>query len=95
MIGGGMRQMKCHWQTCYFRHSPYNAIMNADGYNRAASPLVTLINRTICSPKGEDGLFLQFEKAECMITVYVNNKKAASVVKDDPYVGFFRLCRSG
>ena len=43
-------------QTCYFRHSPYNAIMNADGYNRAASPLVTLINRTICSPKGEDGL---------------------------------------
>ena len=73
-------------QTCYFRHSPYNAIMNADGYNRAASPLVTLINRTICSPKGEDGLFLQFEKAECMISVYVNNKKAASVVKDDPYV---------
>ena len=73
-------------QTCYFRHSPYNAIMNADGYNRAVSPLVTLINRTICSPEGEDGLFLHFEKAECMITVYVNNQKAASVVKDDPYV---------
>ena len=32
------------------------------------------------------GCSLQFEKAECMITVYVNNKKAASVVKDDPYV---------
>lgn len=36
-------------QTCYFHHSPYNAIMNADGYNRAASPLVTLINRAIWS----------------------------------------------
>ena len=73
-------------QTCYFRHSPYNAIMNADGYNRAASPLITLINRTICSPKDEDGLFLHFGKAECMVTVYVNNEKVASVVKDDPYV---------
>ena len=73
-------------ETCYFRHSPYNAIMNADGYNRAASPLITLISRTISSPEGEDGLFLHFEKAECLITVYINNRKIASVVKDDPYV---------
>lgn len=73
-------------ETCFFRHSPYNAVMNADGYNRASSPLITLMNRTIHSSEGEDGLFLHFGKAECMITVYVNNRRAASVVKDDPYV---------
>lgn len=73
-------------ETCCFRHSPYHALMNADGFNRAASPLMTLICRTIHSPEGEDGLFLHFEKAECMITVYINNRKAAQVVKDDPYV---------
>ncbi len=72
--------------TCFFMHSPYHAMMNADGLNRAVSPLITLMNRTIHSPEGEDGLFLGFEKAQCIIDVYVNNRKVASVVKDDPYV---------
>ena len=73
-------------ETCFFQHSPYHAMMNADGLNRAVSPLITLMNRTIYSGQEENGLFLSFEKAECLIDVYVNNQKVASVVKDDPFV---------
>lgn len=82
-------------ETCYFRHSPYNALMNADGFNRAASPLITMINRTVLSDAKDDGLFLHFEKAEPMVEVYVNNQKVSSVVKDDPYIDLSAYAGSG
>ncbi|MCR5031924.1 MAG: beta-galactosidase [Lachnospiraceae bacterium] len=82
-------------ETCFFQHSPYNPMMNADGLNRAKSPLITLMNRTIHSGKEEDGLFLHFEKAACMIDVYINNRKVAAVVKDDPYVDLSAFAGQG
>lgn len=82
-------------ETCFFRHSPYNTIMGIDGYNRAASPLKTIYSRFIVSGSGEDALFLHFEKADCMIAVYVNNSLVSMVQKDDPYVDLSAFAGSG
>lgn len=84
------------WEdTCFFRHSPYNTIMGIDSYNRAVTPLKTIYTRYIQSEKGEDGLFLHFEKAECMIGVYVNNRYVGMVRKNDPYVDLSGFAGTG
>lgn len=82
-------------ETCFFRHSPYNTIMGIDGYNRAASPLKTIYSRFVVSDKDEDALFLHFEKADCLIAVYVNNSLVSMVQKDDPYVDLSAFAGSG
>lgn len=82
-------------ETCFFRHSPYNTIMGIDGYNRAASPLKTIYSRFVVSDKDEDALFLHFEKADCLISVYVNNSLVSMVQKDDPYVDISAFAGSG
>lgn len=82
-------------ETCFFRHSPYNTIMGIDGYNRAASPLKTIYSRFVVSDKDEDALFLHFEKADCLIAVYVNNSLVSMVQKDDPYVDLSAFAGGG
>lgn len=81
--------------TCFFRHSPYNTISGIDGYNRAVSPLKTIYSRSIESGAEEDALFLHFSEADCMIGVYVNNRFAGMVQKDNPYVDLSRFAGSG
>lgn len=82
-------------ETCFFRHSPYNTIMGIDSYNRAASPLKVIYSRFIQSDVGEDALFLHFEKADCIIGVYVNNRYAGMVQKLTPYLDLSRFAGSG
>lgn len=82
-------------ETCFFRHSPYNTIMGIDGYNRAVSPLNTIYTRVVFSGDKEDALFLQFERADCMIGVYVNNRYVGMVEKRAPYVDLSEYAGSG
>lgn len=84
------------WEdTFFFRHSPYNTICGIDGYNRALSPLKTVYTRYIESGSGEDALFLHFEKADCIIGIYVNNRYVGMIQKDDPYLDLSSFAGSG
>ena len=82
-------------ETCFFRHSPYNTIMGIDAYNRAASPLQTIYSRFIFSEEDEDALYVHFEKADCIIAVYLNNRLMGMVQKDDPYIDLSKFAGSG
>ena len=75
----------------FFRPSPYQAIMGIDGYNRAVSPLRTVYDRYVTLDPALDTWYLHFEKAECMIWVYVNGTFVEMVQKADPYVDISRF----
>lgn len=97
-IGTGWRMDmdEMPWEeNCFFRHSPYNTISGIDGYNRALSPLKTIYTRYIESGSGEDALFLHFEKADCIIGIYVNNRYIGMIEKDDPYIDLSSFAGSG
>ena len=81
--------------TCFFRHSPYNIISGIDGYNRALSPVLTMYTRYVESGPEEDALFLHFEKADCLIGVYVNNRYVGRIEKDNPYLDLSDWAGSG
>lgn len=82
-------------ETYFFRHSPYNTIMGIDGYIRAVSPLKTVYTRSVFTQDGEDALFLHFEKAHCMIGVYVNNRYVGMVQKSNSYMDLSKFAGSG
>lgn len=69
--------------------------MGIDGYIRAVSPLKTVYTRSVFTQDGEDALFLHFEKAHCMIGVYVNNRYVGMVQKSNPYMDLSKFAGSG
>ncbi len=81
--------------TFFFRHSPYNTVSGIDGYNRALSPLKTVYTRYVESGSDEDALFLHFEKADCIIGIYVNNRYMGMIEKDNPYLDLSCFAGSG
>lgn len=95
-LGWLMDMDEMPWKdTCFFRRSPYNTISGIDGYNRALSPLMTIYTRYVESGCGEDALYLHFEKADCLIGVYVNNRYAGRIEKDNPYLDLSEWAGSG
>jgi beta-galactosidase len=79
----------------FFRHSSYNTIMGIDGYNRASTPLSCVYDKWIDNDGSADSLILHFEKADCIIWVYVNGHLAACVNKADPYVDISEYAPAG
>ncbi len=79
----------------FFRHSSYNTIMGIDGYNRASTPLYSVYDKWIENDDTADSLILHFEKAVCIIWVYVNGHLVSGVRKTDPYVDISEYAGTG
>jgi beta-galactosidase len=79
----------------FFRYSGYNTIMGIDGYNRAVTPLSCVYARWIENDASMDSLILHFEKADCIIWVYVNGHLVSCVGKNDPYVDISEHASAG
>lgn len=82
-------------KTYFFTPSPYHPVANIDGYQSDRRPFDGVFHKYLEPTGACDSLFLWFEKANAIISVYINGKFAGMLDEGEHYFDISSVACSG